>query len=266
MKNMLSSFLSCLAAAVCALSLPVSCLAQASGNQLFELRVYKLKSEEKAALFDRTVQDAYLPALKRAGVGPVGIFKPKNSADNADAVLRYMVLPFNSAEEVLEVRQKVAADSVFADAAADYLSAGKGSEILDRIESSLLIGFDGMPKLKLPAAAKEPSKRFFELRIYESLSEMKGMLKVQMFNEGELAIFDKVGLKGVFYGQALVGDNLPQLTYMLVYEDEADHKAAWKRFLEHPDWIKLKGDETYKDTVSKIENVFLVALDYSQVK
>lgn len=254
-----------LASALLTLSL-LPAAAQDAGNPLLELRVYQLKSEAKAELFDRTAREAFLPALSRAGVSPVGVFKPKESPQGSDHVLRYMVLPYDSAAEIVQVRQKLAADSEFLSAAADYLSVGKGNETFHRIESSLFVGFNGMPELKVPARAGDPSGRFFELRTYESLSEVKGVLKVQMFNDAELAIFDKVGLKGVFYGQALVAANLPQLTYMLVYEDDADHKAAWQRFLAHPDWLTLKEDVTYKDTVSRIVSTFLLAMDYSQVK
>ena len=66
--------------------------AQDAGNQLFELRVYRLKSQKKAELFDRTARDAYLPALKRAGIGPVGVFKTKEPSKDPAEVLRYMLL------------------------------------------------------------------------------------------------------------------------------------------------------------------------------
>ena len=266
MKSTIHSvLLSALALAGASVSLTPDADAQDAGKQVFELRVYNLKSKEKAELFDRTVKDAYLPALKRAGVGPVGIFKKKDTAEG-DPEVRFVLLPYNSADDLVKVKQKLEADTEFAGAAADYLSAGKGSEIVDRIESTLLLGFDGMPKLTLPSADRATPNRYFELRKYESLSEMKGILKVQMFNKAELAIFEKVGLDGVFFGQALVGADLPQLTYMLVYDDEAAKEAAWKGFLEHPDWLVLKEDQTYKDTVSKIVSTFLLALDYSQVK
>ena len=264
-SNLLIKFILTAAAALPATA--VSLADEHTARQLFEIRVYKLKSEEKAALFDRTAKDAFLPALKRAGIGPVGVFKPKEK-DKAgdDLVYRYVVIPYDSAEAMLTLEDKLSKDSEFASSANDYLSAGKGEEVFERVESSLLVGFKGMPRIRPPKAAKDPGKRFFELRIYESLNEMKGLLKVQMFNQGELEIFEKVGLRAVFFGQALISSDLPQLTYMLEYEDEADHKAAWKRFLEHPDWLALKKDETYKDTVSKIKRHFLLAMDYSQVK
>ncbi len=108
-------------------------------------------------------------------------------------------------------------------------------------------------------------ERIFELRIYESHNELKARLKIEMFNQAELAIFEKVGLDHVFFGQTLVGANLPNLTYMLGYRDMAEHDQAWKAFLEHPDWLALKDQERYRDTVSKIVNRFLKPTDYSQI-
>ena len=80
-----------------------------------------------------------------------------------------------------------------------------------------------------------------ELRIYESHSMKKGQKKIEMFNTGgELDIFGKVGLTPVFFGEALVGLKLPNLTYMLGFDNEEAKEAAWKAFLAHPDWKKLK--------------------------
>ena len=62
------------------------------------------------------------------------------------------------------------------------------------------------------------------------------------------------------------GDNLPNLTYMLVYNNEAEHKKAWKAFRSAPAWNTLKADEKYADTVSKITTRFLVATSYSGIR
>ena len=135
-----------------------------------------------------------------------------------------------------------------------------------RIDSSLLRAFEGMPELKLPAKPKDKAGRHFEIRTYESHSIVKGMLKVEMFNKGEIELFAKVGLNAVFYGEAKVAKNLPQLTYMLVYDSEEARKKAWKAFLDSPEWNEMKANERYKDTVSKIHSRFVVATDYSQIK
>ena len=91
-------------------------------------------------------------------------------------------------------------------------------------------------------------------------------MKVKMFNDGELDIFSDVGLKGVFFGRALSGDNLPNLTYMLVYDNEDEKNTVWSSFLKAPAWNALKSEEMYKDTVSKIISKFLMPTEYSLIR
>ena len=66
----------------------------------------------------------------------------------------------------------------------------------ERIESSLLLAFEGMPKLALPAQAKDKKTRILQLRVYESHSEIAGRKKVEMFHKGELDIFKRCGMTG----------------------------------------------------------------------
>ena len=105
----------------------------------------------------------------------------------------------------------------------------------------------------------------FEIRTYESYSELKALKKVEMFNSGEIETMRDVGLGPIFFGQALIGSNLPHLTYMLSAEDQAGHKTHWGAFGQHATWKKLKDDPQYADTVSKIYNRFLVPTAYSQI-
>ena len=128
-----------------------------------------------------------------------------------------------------------------------------------------MVAFAGMPKLELPPYSREKKGRMFEIRTYESHSEEKALKKVEMFNSGEIDVMREVGLGPVFYGQVLVGANLPHLTYMLSGEDTEAHKKHWGAFGKHPIWNKLKNDAQYADTVSKIANQFLVPTAYSQV-
>jgi hypothetical protein len=69
----------------------------------------------------------------------------------------------------------------------------------------------------------------------------------------------------VFYGEALVGRDLPHLTYMLCGADRETHAQHWKAFFEHPVWLKLKNDPQYADTVSKVTSRFFVPTAYSQI-
>ena len=255
---------------ICAIVLALACLVsvdRASARDHYELRTYRLKSEEKAKLFDETFGKAVVEAMEAAGVGPVGVFKPMEASDEDGAeVLRYVLVPYKTIDEWAGIGDKLRERGDIWENAREFLGAEKSDPAYSRIESSLLLAFEGMPEMKVPELPKDKAGRHFELRIYESHSLVKGFLKVEMFNKTEIDIFKKTGLKAVFFGQARVAPNLPQLTYMLVYDNEAERKKAWDTFRVHPDWKALKNEPRYKDTVSKIHRHLLVATPYSRIQ
>ena len=62
------------------LSLILALTATAFGREVYELRTYQLKSAEKAASFDKMMAAA-VPAIERAGAGPVAVFKYQRPED-----------------------------------------------------------------------------------------------------------------------------------------------------------------------------------------
>jgi hypothetical protein len=234
--------------------------ADPSAAELYELRTYSLKPAKQAAL-DDYLGKAYLPALKRLGVGPVGVFA--GPAEN-DLLRVHVLIVHKAADSVTSLRSNVAADAEYRQAAAAYLAARPDDPVYHRVESSLLAAIPGMPALARP----DPTKpRLFNLRVYESHSERAAAKKVEMFEKGELAIFRRVGLTPVFFASAVVGAAMPNLTYLLVFPDEAGRKAAWETFRADPEWLKLKAIPEYadKEIVSKITNHLLTPAAYSEI-
>ena len=88
-----------------------------------------------------------------------------------------------------------------------------------------------------------------------------------MFNRGELEIFRRTGLAPVFFGEALIGGRLPNLTYMLTFENLAAREANWNSFIKDPEWKKLSTTPGFTDAeiVSNISNVILRPTAYSQI-
>ena len=121
-----------------------------------------------------------------------------------------------------------------------------------------------MPKLEKPDTSKP---RLLNLRVYESHNERAAAKKVEMFETGELAIFRRVGLTPVFFASAVSGAAMPNLTYLLVFPDEAGRKAAWDRFRADAEWVKLKAVPGYadKEIVSQITNLVLTPTAYSEI-
>jgi len=88
-----------------------------------------------------------------------------------------------------------------------------------------------------------------------------------MFETGEAAIFRRLGMSPVFFAQTIVGRNVPNLTYMLCYDDLAAREKLWKDFGADPEWQKLRSAPGNSDAeiVSNISNTILRPAPYSQI-
>ncbi len=234
--------------------------AQTGSRDYYLLQQYQIEGKAQKDLLDAYLRDAAIPALNRLGCKPVGVFYPQE-----DASPIYVLLRHNSAEVLATLSHKLLADVEYLQKGAKLLDAPASEPAFKRLESSLLLAFKGMPELQTPITAPG---RVFQLRIYESPSVKTGQKKIEMFNDaGEIEIFRRVGLHAVFFGEALVGTKMPNLTYMLVFENMDEQKANWKKFGADPGWKKLRTIADYADKtiLCGITNLFLKPADYSQV-
>jgi NIPSNAP len=235
----------------------------ASARQYLELRAYRLKPGAPHALLDAYLKAALIPALNARGIWAVGVFTEPEAKDGPAV---WVLIPYPSLGSVAGVTASVNEDPAVRSAGAEYLiSPTTAQPAFDRIDSWLLLSFAGHPSLAVPALARDGKPRIFEMRTYESFGELKALKKIDMFNAGEIGVMQEVGLSPVFYGQALLGRDLPHLTYMLCSPDRETHKTNWTTFTKHPVWVGLKADPQYADTVSKITSRFLVPAAYSQI-
>ena len=235
-------------------------------SEYYELRHYRLRRGPGQGIVDAYLRTAALPAWQRAGVGPVGVFSVMIGADNPTF---HVLLVHKSFDSIASLPERLAADAEYEKAAAPYLNAEATAPAFVRIESSIMRAFETVPKLELPFGGGEAGRRsrIFELRTYESHSEKASKKKIEMFNRGEIAIFRRAGLTPVFFGETLAGANMPNLTYMLVYEDMAAHDKQWAAFGADPEWKKLSGLAGYgnADIVTNITSVYLRPAAYSQI-
>lgn len=228
----------------------------------YELRIYQNFDYEKQQVVENYLSNAFLPALKRMGIGPVGVF---NRQDDENDHSVYVVIPFQTLDQFSGMNAALAADQEYMANAAEYFACPLDDPSVTRIESRLLKAFAGMPTLELPAQTKDNAPRIFELRLYESHTEHHAALKVEMFNEGEIQIMKDVDLGPVFFGETLIAPDVPNLVYMLSATDEAAHKEHFQAFLKSEGWDRMKKIEKYKGTVSKIKNWFLKPTSYSEI-
>lgn len=236
--------------------------AAAGPREYYELRIYRLKDVAAKPRLDAFLEKAALPAWNRLGLKPIGVF---TETEPKEGPAVFVLITYPSLEAFASSVTKINADAEYLKAGADYLLAAKADPAFARIDSWLMLAFAGMPKLELPAYCPKAATRVFELRAYESHSELKAVNKVEMFNAGEIGAMREVGLGPVFYGQALIGASLPHLWYMTSGENLTVHKEHWSLFGKHPVWQKLKSDQQYADNVSKITVRILAPTAYSQI-
>ena len=237
-----------------------------SQRQYFELRTYRFESAEKQKAYEQFLAELAIPAYNRAGVGPVGIWKLL-AKDNPrlrlgqDSTDLYVLLTHKDLESVVTLENRLARDEEYQKAGQDILRALK-PPAYTRYESTLLLAMEGAPTVQVPAKTES---RVFELRTYESPNNERALNKLEMFNSGEFQIFKQAGMPGVFFGGAIVGQNLPQLTYMVVHQTLEDAPKNWQTFNNVPEWKKLTANPSYKGNVSKVINPFLRPAVGSQI-
>ena len=227
-------------------------------KQLVELRHYTFANAEQQKVMIDFLAKVAIPAWNRQKISPVGVFQMAEG-DSTDL---YVMLPHPNLRSVTRSNSKFLADAQVKREGGSVMDTPMKKPVYKRIESSLLLGFDECPKVEVPT---KKESRIFQLRIYESHNETKAKRKIEMFNKGEIETFRATGLDPVFFGEALVGTKIPNLTYMVGFDDAAAQKEAWNKFRVHPKWKEMSSDPYYKDTVSNITNLVLKPADGSQI-
>ncbi|HUB20510.1 MAG TPA: NIPSNAP family protein [Acidobacteriaceae bacterium] len=232
-------------------------------RQYYELRKYLLRRDAQAEATAKYLSEALIPAMNRMGIGPVGAF----SVDiGPETPMVYVLLPSTELETLVGAGLRLREDEAFLSAAQTFWNAPDTSPAFERVESTLLIAFEKWPQLVLPPPTATKGKRMFQMRRYESASDRDHVRKVEMFQSGEFEAFERAGFWRVFFGDALIGERLPQLTYMLSFPDLEQMNALWDAFRNDAGWKKLQADPrfSYDQLVVNITNLVLSPTAYSQ--
>ena len=257
-------FLTSSLAATAALSAATAPLlsAQASApREFYELRKYHLTTGVQTQLTEDYVGKALIPALNRLGLGPVGAFYLTFGPETPTL---YLLIPGTNLQNLVTAELQLINDPVFMKGAEPFWNAPAAQPAFVRVESSLMVAFEGWPKLTPPGAR---GKRIFQLRTYESPSNQDHVRKVEMFHHGEFEIFARAGCSAVFYADTLIGSQLPNLTYMLTFPAMQELEAGWAKFSADPEWQKLRSSARYafEQIVSNITNLILTPTAFSQI-
>lgn len=238
----------------------------APAREWVELKSYVCSSVEKRDKLIEVLDAALIPALNRQGAKKVGVLWTSGEVNEGNTNYNttvFVVAAFPTGEAFQSSDQKLLADAQYMKDAAPIFEAPMKDPLFDTCSGSLLYTFATCPQVK---QVTQSADRLLQLRIYNSFTSERNAKKISMFEQGgEIGVFRASGMQPVLFGQALAGDRLPNLTYLLAFDNKTEKDLAWKRFRDHPEWLKLKADPQYKDTANKITNIFLRPSKASQL-
>lgn len=233
-------------------------------RDLYQLKIYHIETDAQEMLIDSYLKQAYVPAMHRAGIPAVGVFKTIPAEEETAKRAIYVLVPYKEADEIFQVEKTLEQDEVYLNEGEDYIHAPHDSPPYRRMETILLKAFEGHPNFQVPNLTSAPEKRIYELRSYESATEEIFKNKVKMFNDGdEIGLFERLGFNAVFYGEVVAGCHMPNLMYMTTFEDKASRDEHWKSFVEDSEWKSLSANPEYQNNVSHINIAFLYPTAYS---
>ncbi|MDR2382387.1 MAG: NIPSNAP family protein [Prevotellaceae bacterium] len=226
----------------------------ATVKEIYEWRIYTLK-ENGTETLDNFFKETLIPAYNRQGV-TAGVFKLYNKTDS----IRYLLLVYPDITSYLKVKHAIWNDEVFKKEAQSFYDRTAPHPVYTEFETLLCEAFDKIPKMRNP----DKDRTLFELRHYKSPNEEANQRKIKMFNADEIAVFDKVGINSVCYGEVLAGIRMPSIIYLTWYKDEPTRNAVWGEFIKHPDWLRIRDMKEYSYTATDNKNRLLSPLPYSQ--
>ncbi|GAA4213415.1 NIPSNAP family protein [Sphingomonas endophytica] len=234
----------------------------AATPEIYELRTYHLVNGSMRARLDAYLRDAFMPAARRAGCGPIGVFAVSIGPASPSVLV---LIPHPTLADFAALPARLAADQQHGQAGAPFLDAAPSAPGYASLDVKLMRAFPHMPRIEVPAGG---AARLFELRTYFSPSDKTGATKIEMFDTGgETEIFRRTGLTPVFFAQDLTGERLPSLTYMLTFPDLATRERNWRTFGSDPAWKRLIATPglTDPEITTGIDNSILGPTPYSQI-
>jgi hypothetical protein len=254
-------------ARLCCLAAFTAIFLQAHAQRdIYEIRLYKLKSAEQVASTDNYLKEAYLPVLHRMGIKQIGVFKPISN-DTAAVKQIYVIVPYISLDVWRKTKSNIETDPVYAAAEKSFSDADTSHLPFVRVESTILEAFPDQPKL-IPTALKSNPDAIYEMRSYESPTDNLHRLKVKMFNAGgEIKLYTRLDFQAVFYADVLSGSRMPNLVYMIVFPNAATHDEHWNAFRDSPEWKTVSTDPQYQNkiSVSHIDSILMQRTAYSDL-
>jgi hypothetical protein len=233
-------------------------------THFYALESFKLKAGTQLPRLHDHFGKTLLPRLNGLWNGPK-IFLEAIVAPHMPQVL--VVYGFSSLDEMWGIHSKVLADPDLAKAFESLESGPESSPepSFDTLDTTLVEAAPYSPEIT-PTTSGKP--RIFELRVYHSPTYRQLGALHDRFAGPEIKIFHRSGIHPILYSSTLIGQNIPNLTYLIPFDSLAHRESAWSAFTADPEWVKVRKESIDKHgQISSVQNISLWrAADYSPIK
>jgi hypothetical protein len=232
---------------------------QSAENAIHELRIYHISRASNAKNnLENYLSSALIPFFNKRNI-KVGVFNEYSLEEPAKL---YLLVTYPSLSAYSTTQAELLTDTTYIDSSKSFTELPFANATFTRYETFMLEAFKRFPSLVVP----NTKKNLFELRLYESPTDYAGKIKVNMFEQGEIDIFDKYGLEPVFFGKIIAGQYMPALIYMVGFKDMAERDEIWAKFNTSPEWQSYRVKPEFPSgNVSNIRRIFLTPTAYSQI-
>jgi hypothetical protein len=245
------NFVSSLAAGTGLLAAAGGAAAPSEKRRVFVLENYYLKNGTQPARIHEYIEKAGLPALRKWCAGP-HIVMEALSAPHMPQVAA--ILAFQSVEELWAVREKALGDEELSKAVARW--EDNPEPPYEHFSTSLLEAAPYCPEVKLLEPRATP--RVIELRTYHSPTWKQLQALHERFAGAEIQIFHRVGVHPILYSSTVFGQQMPNLTYVIPFDDLAAREKAWNAFSADPEWVKVRRESI--DKHGQISSVMQISI------
>jgi hypothetical protein len=230
-------------------------------TRFYILESFFLKNGSQIGRLHDFLSKGFLPALARYNSGPKIVLEALVAPHMPQVA---MINGYRSLDQLLNVRNKLFEDDAFNKSVESWEAAEEAP--YEHYSLSLLEATDYSPEIETGQQPKTP--RIFELRVYHSPTWKQLRALHERFAGPEIKIFHRSGVHPVLYSSTLFGANMPNLTYLIPFENLAAREKAWGAFGADPEWVKVRQESIDKHgQISSISQISLFkATPYSPLK
>lgn len=231
-------------------------------TRVYLLETFDLRHGTQLNRIHDYLSKAAVPTLKKLHTGPKLVLEAMVAPHMPQVAV---ILGFQSIEDMWNVRTRLLADEDLQKAFDEWQN---GPEPPFEQQTNVLLEATGYsPEIVAPAPAPK-TPRIFELRVYHSPTYRQLNALHNRFEGPEIKIFQRVGVNPILYSSTIIGPNMPNLTYLIPFDDLAAREKAWNAFGADPEWVKVRREsiEKHGQVASVIQIALYKAAPYSPVQ